>query len=130
VLIAAALDDQWLLPGRNHGLALSQVEEMLLINNGCDAALKRYHLLYCRRGGPEALGYVGLVGGDLPGNDLAKIAQVDACCIIGKRHDWLRYFQSSGLVERMQSYVFFKPQAVPSTAGKTPRSTKPPARAA
>ncbi|HEV3343168.1 MAG TPA: hypothetical protein VG125_22535, partial [Pirellulales bacterium] len=49
VLISAAVDNDWLLPGRQLDLALSQVDRLLLINNTSDRLLKRYHWLYGRR---------------------------------------------------------------------------------
>ena len=108
VLIAPAIDNDWLLPGHRHGLALSQVESMLLMINSCDKVLKRYHLLYCgarKRNGPQALGYTELVGGGRLGEDRLKIEQTDACCAAGPEHYWRNYFNSPSLVVRMEPYV-------------------------
>ncbi len=58
MLVAAALDSDWLLPAHRHGLALGQVERMLVSVNPLDRALHFYPRLY-GRGGPEALGSCG-----------------------------------------------------------------------
>lgn len=85
VLMSAALDDHWLLPGHYHGRALSQVESMLLLNNSCDRVLQRYHLLY-HGGRASALGYCGLACPYMLGDDLGKIDQRDVCCEVGRVH--------------------------------------------
>lgn len=107
VLVAAALDNHWLLPGRAHGNALSQVDRMLLVNNSCDALLKRYHLV---RACQEALGYTGLHRLDSDARN--KIQQIDACCEIGKRHQFAGYLCSAGLMSRMRSELLSEPADV------------------
>lgn len=112
VLIAPAMDNDWLLPGCKHGLALGQVERMLIVTNSCDGVLKRYHRLYCRSRrhcGPEALGYTGLAGAWRLGDDRAKIEHTDVCCRIGKQHDWRLYIGSSSLMRQIAPYVFDPP---------------------
>ncbi len=106
VLIAAALDNDWLLPGHCHGRAMKMVRRMLLVTNGCDRVLERYHWLYGRRSCAEALGYTGLVGGGQLGADRAKITQFDACCYAGPEHDWSHYFASPSIVARIVPIVF------------------------
>ncbi len=60
VLLAGAIDDHWLLPGRRYGQALTQVERILVTVNGCDPALQRYRLVYGLHCSNQAIGYVGL----------------------------------------------------------------------
>jgi len=81
---AAALDRDWLLPGEYHGEALSQIDKLLLLNNSCDRALRRYYVLdkYTR---PVALGAVGLAARPL-GPESAKVAQCDVCSRVGRVH--------------------------------------------
>jgi alpha/beta hydrolase family protein DUF900 len=115
VLLAAALDNDWLCPGHCHGQTLSQVSGMLLVNNGCDALLKRYHLLYCRRSCAQALGYTGLGQGCLLEADWKKISQVDACCQVGRRHTFDGYIDSPDLMARMRPFLLFEAGAtIPS----------------
>jgi hypothetical protein len=103
VLMAAALDCDWLFPGRFHGQALSQMSELLLVNNGCDRLLKRYHWLYHRRSCAEALGYTGLYRGRLPADEQAKIEQINACCIVGQQHKFLLYLASGSIMARVRA---------------------------
>ncbi len=106
VLMASALDCDWLLPGHAHGLALSQVDFALLVNNECDRALRFYPRMY-GRGGPSALGYEGLATNCLSAGDQPKVAQMDACCYVGKQHDWTLHFGSSAITARIRPYAFF-----------------------
>jgi hypothetical protein len=108
--IAAAEDNDWLLPGHRLGKALSQDEKLLNIFNSCDLALNHYHLLYGRRCCQEALGCTGLAGIHALGPDRGKVAQCDACCIVGREHNWELYFGSPALVARMAPYVFCEDQ--------------------
>jgi hypothetical protein len=110
VLVAAALDKDWLLMGRRHGKALSQVDDLLLVNNGCDRLLKRYHRLYCRRSCQEALGYVGLAVGRLPAATARKIRQLDACCFVGKQHQFANYLDAPRLMARIRAHLLFDSQ--------------------
>ncbi|MEX0676558.1 MAG: hypothetical protein WD063_05755 [Pirellulales bacterium] len=109
MLIAAALDNDWLFGGHAHGQALSQIEGMLLVNNGCDALLKRYHRIYQRRSCRQALGYTGLSRCWLDADAWSKIEQVDACCQVGRRHVLDGYLCAPGLVALMRKHLFFEP---------------------
>ena len=60
VLMSAALHAHWLGEGQYHGLAMTQVNQMLLLNNCSDIAMRFYHLAFKgRRGRPQALGLRG-----------------------------------------------------------------------
>jgi alpha/beta superfamily hydrolase len=112
VLLVAALDNDWLMPGRYHGQAMSQVSSMLLVNNSCDMLLKRYHRIYGRRCSQQALGFTGLASW-AAGVDWTKVSQVNAASIVGRRHSFAGYIGSSDLVARMRPHLFFEsaPQA-------------------
>ncbi|HEY2882789.1 MAG TPA: hypothetical protein VGJ15_10155 [Pirellulales bacterium] len=102
VLLAAAVNNNWLAVGRPHGQALFAVDRMLALNNGCDRALKHYRALDpCTK--PEALGYTGAVGPLGPNRD--KLRQTNLCCVIGKEHNWENYFYTPSVVARMRSYL-------------------------
>jgi len=101
VLVAAALDNDWLMEGHANGRALYVVDRMLLINNHCDAVLRRYHLLD-RCGDNEALGLTG-VAGRSPLYD--RIRQVDACCNVGKTHSWEAYLNRNYYGVLMKPYM-------------------------
>jgi hypothetical protein len=60
VLMSAALHAHWLGEGQYHGLAMTQVNQMLLLNNCSDIAMRFYHLAFKgRRGRPQGLGLRG-----------------------------------------------------------------------
>ena len=90
-LLAAALDNDWLLPGHYHGRAMSQVAHLLLINNSCDRLLMRYHFLYGRRACQQALGYTGLPRWGFSDDVWRRVDQFDACCIVGRDH-WFHLY--------------------------------------
>ena len=71
---------------------------MLLINNSCDMALKRYRFLDRSRTA-SALGFTGPAGWSA---HYAKIRVVNACRDLGKAHDWDRYL-SSGRYTALQA---------------------------
>jgi hypothetical protein len=99
VLLAAAVDNNWLAIGRPHGDALEVADTMLAMNNHCDMALKRYPKINCT----QALGYTGAYG---PlGDNGAKLRQIDVCCTIGKSHGWENYFYTPSLVWQMRPYL-------------------------
>lgn len=106
VLVSAAIDNDWLLPGRRLGHALSHVERLLLINNTSDAMLRRYGWLYGRRNSAAALGYTGLVGAGRLAGDSAKVRQIDATDLVGRRHGFMYYFTMPRIVGWMRPYVF------------------------
>ena len=108
VLLVAALDSDWLMPGRFHGQAMSQVSSMLLVNNSCDILLKRYHRIYGRRCSQQALGYTGLASWAATAADWTKVSQLNAAPIVGHRHAFAGYIGSPGLVARMRPHLLFE----------------------
>ena len=101
VLLASALDADWLAPSGCHGRALLLAEQMLVTCNGCDRVLRWYPRLY-GRGGPEALGFVGPCGID----DAENVEVVDVACTVGKIHDWRNYCSAANLGDRWAHYMF------------------------
>lgn len=111
VLVAAAEDFDWLLPGHCHGLALNQLERVLITVNGSDPALRWYRLMY-GRGGPEALGYAGLCPGWV-GPEAGKVEMLDLSCEVGRVHDWACYVLAPSLNARLGWYTFLAPATPP-----------------
>jgi hypothetical protein len=121
VLLVAALDNDWLHEGHFHGRAMTQVSAMLLVNNSCDALLRRYHLIYGRHSGQEALGYMGLASWAARPRDRAKVAQLEASYAVGKDHAFAGYLCATGLIDKMRPYLLFdRPRDLP-TAKETSR---------
>lgn len=108
VLIAAALDSHWLAAGRAHGRAMSQTDRILLVNNSCDAVLKRYHWVYHRRSCRTALGYTGLPRYGMTSESLNAIEQIDACCQVGREHALLGYLCAACLWTPMRDVLLFE----------------------
>jgi hypothetical protein len=104
VLISAAIDSDWLLPGRRLGGSLSQADRLLLVNNSSDSTLKRYHWLYGRRSNATALSTTGLRSRNVAAT--TDLAQIDAAPIIGRHHGCGPYFESPRLLAAMRSYLF------------------------
>jgi hypothetical protein len=117
VLLAAALDNTWLMPGSYHGRAMSQVERLLLVNNSSDALLKRYHRLYGRRAPQEALGYTGLSSWCVERGQWRKVSQVDACSLLGREHTFVNYLCAPGLMARMRGVLI---SSVPAVTAQAP----------
>lgn len=105
-LFASALDADWLSPHHHHGQALTQVEQMLVAYNPWDPVLHWYPHLH-GRGGPPALGYVGLSTSSL-GPDCSKVQQINVSGSVGKTHDWQSYEGSTELMSRIGPYLIRK----------------------
>jgi hypothetical protein len=116
-LLVAALDNDWLLPGRFHGQAMSQTSGMLLVNNCCDRLLKRYHLIYGHHCPQQALGYAGIGSWGVAAADWTKVSQLNACPTVGSRHVLADYLASPDLVARMRSTLLFESN---SSASESP----------
>ena len=103
VLLAAAIDADWLAPGGCHGLALPLFDRLLITRNGCDRVLRWYPRLY-GRGGPQAMGFVGPCGV----GDAENVHVVDVGCTVGKMHDWRCYCSASNVRSRWLQYTFLE----------------------
>jgi hypothetical protein len=102
VLLAAAVNAGWLTPGGCHGRALPLVEHLLITRNGCDRVLRWYPRLYCRRGGAEALGFIGPCGV----GPRTNLEVIDVACTVGKIHDCRNYCSASNVCVRWAHYTF------------------------
>ena len=111
MMLAPAMDADWLEACGPRSLAPLAVERILVVTNGCDRVLKWYARLYGRHG-PEALGHVGpmdTVGG--------KLEVVDVCCEVGRKHDFDLYQESSPVYQRLAWYTFLCD--APATAARS-----------
>ena len=101
VLLAAALDYDWLAPGGCHEQALSLVDQMLVTCNSCDRALRWYPRID-GRGGPSALGFVGPGGVE----NAKNIELLDVSALVGPFHDYRRYYAVPDVYCRWAHYTF------------------------
>jgi len=114
VLVAAAMDNASLLPGRRNDQALLSADRVLITQNGRDRVLKWYPRMY-GRGGPDALGYTGPACPARLGELQEKIEVLGLSCSVGKTHAWTHYLASPVLRARFPEYALF---AEPETAAQ------------
>lgn len=124
LLVAPALDSDWLMPGRRNGLALSQVERVLVVQNWRDPCMKWYPLIY-RVGGPKALGFATPGRGRLFGAQGEKIEVLDVSGSVGRVHEWSRYMAAPGIGRRLAWYAYLEPSG-PEDAPQGPILTEGP----
>ena len=116
VLVAAAVDNTWLLPGRRNALAPDQTERILVTRNSCDPVLRWYRRLHVPRR-PQALGYTGPACSTRPGPKPEKIEVLGLQGSVGRSHAWSTYFDAPGLRRRLAWYAFLR-SAEPATRSK------------
>jgi hypothetical protein len=102
VLMASALNSDWLCPGRYHGQAMTMVHQMVLVNNSEDRAMKYYHFSStCGR--PQALGYCGPTCID-PAS-ASKIVELNVGCYVGTNHDLFCYLAAPGVISEIDGFI-------------------------
>jgi hypothetical protein len=108
ILLGAAIHCDWLLPGRRNGLALTQVEHLLVSTNPCDPAMKWYPAIY-RGCSPKPMGYGGPSRSGLPDAERDKIEVLNLSCYVGRSHKAFRYYSASPFLARLPWYTFLEP---------------------
>ncbi len=101
VLIAAASNANWLGPGGYHGQAMTQIDEMLSINNRCDIAM-RWYRISTRCGNPQAM---GLNGPTRLGPERHKVRNRDVSRYVGSNHDEYCYLSVPGVACQLWDYT-------------------------
>lgn len=109
-LLAPAIDEYWLAPGRRFGRSLEAVEKMLIYYNPRDCVLKFYPMMYglCGRNRPEALGRTGPPVWQFPAayRDRLEIGRTTRS--VGKEHSSassLRTFRYDGRFEAIALFA-------------------------
>ncbi len=100
VTVAAAVDNNWLLPGCRHGLAVNLVDQILIFYNPCDPVLRRYRWV-ARERSQNALGFTGLIGAYRLGEAATRIDQINARPWIGKTHSLVDHLRSNALMHEI-----------------------------
>jgi hypothetical protein len=113
VLVAGALDNTWLLPGRRNGLVLSQLQRVLVTRNARDPALRWYHAMYGLHG-PDPIGYTGPVGSSRLGTQRRRIELLCLDRSVGRNHGWEAYVRVPCLRSRLAWYAFLDSSPPPS----------------
>ncbi len=107
VLMSAALDSHWLSPGQRYGLALTQVEHMLVTVNPADQVLRWYPRMYrLLPKGDNALGYVGVPCDPSLGQHAGKIVELNVSGIVGSTHSWRVYEGSPRIMQQIAPHLF------------------------
>lgn len=105
MLVAAALDCEWLLPGSRNGLAPQAVEQMLITRNCCDPVLRFYPRMR-RCDSSSALGFTGPAAASRLAESGATFETVPVECQVGKDHAWHTYLRSCAVSSRLAWYAF------------------------
>jgi len=84
-MIAAAFDEDWILPGKYHGRAVSQIEELVLVTNHRDPAMRLFHFSV-ERGRIHALGKDGVSRPQSLGRAARRIRPLDMTHEVGRSH--------------------------------------------
>ena len=100
IMLAAAVDDDWLEPSAPGGLAPVEVQRILVSQNCRDHVLRWYSRLDGPHG-PEALGRVGP-----PDSAGGKLEVVNVACEAGRRHRFEGYEESWPIWDRLGWYTF------------------------
>ncbi|HLJ09821.1 MAG TPA: alpha/beta hydrolase [Planctomycetaceae bacterium] len=126
VLIAAAIDHDWLNPGERYGQALWAPERVLLLRNSRDATLAIYPL---RKGlGERALGRNGLGTDDrfALGGLGPKVVELDAQEFATWHHAFSAYHEHPELASAVIPYVYFQDDGQSSIGPALPTSPTAP----
>jgi hypothetical protein len=91
---------------------MTQVNQMFLLNNCSDLALRYYHLSTTDRSRPRALGLHGPTRID--SEYLAKIHERDVSRYAGSEHDLFQYLCAPGAVGQVWEYSVTMVAAVPA----------------
>jgi hypothetical protein len=104
--MAAAVHAHWLGEGQYHGLAMTQVNRMLLVNNCRDQAMRFYHFAFPRGGRPQALGLRGPTR--MSPDQRMKIEMRDVSRY-GAQHNLFLYLCAPGVAAQISEYTLSAP---------------------
>lgn len=105
VLTGAAFDNDWLMPGRKYGQALTQIDRMLVFVNPRDTPLRFYNRLYYPNSPAQAIGRTGPAGWACI-VDRNKVDLYNSNAYVRHRHEPRHYFNSPPLVATMRPYLW------------------------
>ena len=125
-MVAAAFDADWILPGKYHDRALSQMEELVLVTNHRDPAMRLFHFSV-ERGRVHALGKEGVPRPQALGKSARRIRPIDMTHEVGRSHllvDYLAVSRKMGVIWRrlIPKEELSADAAEPSLVGLAPPS--------
>lgn len=109
-MVAAAYDADWLQPGHFHQRALSQMEQLVLVTNHRDPAMRLYHFSV-DRGRIHALGKHGIAQPQTLGEVNRRIRRIDVTAQVGRTHLLGDYLAASSKMNSLWSRL------IPETPG-------------
>ncbi|NLS94486.1 MAG: hypothetical protein GXX96_20200 [Planctomycetaceae bacterium] len=105
MLVAAALDCEWLSPGSRNGQALGAVEQMFITRNCCDPVLRLYPRMR-RCDSSNALGFASPASSTRLAQSGPVLETVGVESQVGRDHSWHSYFRSYAVRSRLAQYAF------------------------
>jgi len=125
VLLAAALDHHWLVPGQRFGRALYRSEAVINVRNDHDIVLNAYP--FRRLFSHRALGESGVTRRDrfALGEVNGRLTEMDVTHLIGTGHLWYNYHRRPEIACALRPYFYFDDVQQPAAA-----TAPPPSRAA
>jgi hypothetical protein len=115
MMMASAVHAHWLGDGQYHGLAMTQVSRMCLINNCEDPAMKYYDFIEPGHGGPQALGLCGPTY--ISRENARKVFNRDVSRSVGNVHDLMRYICAPGVAGLMWDFTVGSTMVEAKTGG-------------
>lgn len=104
VWIAAALESDWLGPGRYHGRAMEQIDRLLLTTNRRDPAMRFFPMLG-KQVDDRGLGYEGPTCATREA--ARKIRLIDMTKAVGRSHNLCEYAEVRSMMRKAYGYLSF-----------------------
>lgn len=109
-MIAAAYDADWIQPGGYHQQMISQVEQLTLLTNHRDPAMRLYHFSI-ERAHVDALGKAGVPRPASLGGAAQRVAAIEVSAEVGRSHLLVDYLAARGKMALMWRHVLVEPAA-------------------
>jgi len=93
-MVAAAFDADWMQPGRFHGMAMTQMERLVLVTNHLDPVMRFYYFSVGRRR-VHALGKEGFTQPQTLGPTARRVSIIDVTEHVGRSHSLFDYLLSN-----------------------------------
>jgi hypothetical protein len=110
VLIAGAVDNDVLLPGRRYEMALNRADRFVVFKNPSDRILP--HWSFFSERGAEAIGYTGTLTSPAMGPMLMRLEHILTTPYVGSKHSSPAHFDSPEILNIL-CCIFFGPRRFP-----------------
>ena len=107
VLVAGAIDTNWLLPGNRYDRVVGQTEHFLVTVNSRDPILLRYPRLYgSKKAIQQSIGLRGIANRTALSENEGRYTQIDITQAAGATHDIRSITRSRPLLEKISKFTF------------------------